>query len=279
MNACVYIGSLTILAILISEFSYGASLSGERLEVAAGTEQVRMDFSLSVGSGEGVASFQFDLLFDAALMQTESLYIGPAATAAVKYLNVSWQGDGHIRGIVLGLNQTTIASGVVFYALFSLSEEIVPGEHGVLLENVVLSSPTGRQVPGSAAGGSIVVLGVEGEGEGEGEGRVEGEGEGLPGVYHSADYNPADWKISISELLRLIQLFNYNSYSCDANGEDGYSAEGNDKSCTPHSSDYYPQDWSIALSELLRMIQFYNFKGYHPASETEDGYDVGLPEK
>jgi len=39
---------------------------------------------------------------------------------------------------------------------------------------------------------------------------------------HSSDYNPADWKIDLSELLRLMQLYNSGGYqACDA-GEDGF---------------------------------------------------------
>jgi len=41
---------------------------------------------------------------------------------------------------------------------------------------------------------------------------------------HASDYNPQDWVISLSELLRLIQFFNTGGYfACpDAGSEDGY---------------------------------------------------------
>jgi len=40
---------------------------------------------------------------------------------------------------------------------------------------------------------------------------------------HGSDYNPQDWQISLSELLRLIQFFNFGAYhSCPGVGEDGY---------------------------------------------------------
>jgi hypothetical protein len=41
---------------------------------------------------------------------------------------------------------------------------------------------------------------------------------------HDGDYSPQDWKISLSECLRLVQLYNANGYeSCpDSNAEDGY---------------------------------------------------------
>lgn len=93
---------------------------------------------------------------------------------------------------------------------------------------------------------------------------------------HSVDYGPADWSINLSELLRSIQFYNSDGYSCDPEGEDGYTPGSVDYSCVPHDSDYNPQDWSLNLSELLRAIQFYNSGGYHPDAATEDGFAPGL---
>jgi len=44
------------------------------------------------------------------------------------------------------------------------------------------------------------------------------------GLPHASDYNPQNWIISLSELLRLIQFFNSGGYfPCpDAGSEDGY---------------------------------------------------------
>jgi len=41
---------------------------------------------------------------------------------------------------------------------------------------------------------------------------------------HAADYDPHDWRIGLSELLRVIQFFNVGGYySCPEQGtEDGY---------------------------------------------------------
>ncbi|HOV32886.1 MAG TPA: hypothetical protein PLX23_05940, partial [Candidatus Hydrogenedens sp.] len=91
---------------------------------------------------------------------------------------------------------------------------------------------------------------------------------------HSADSN-RDWTISLSEMLRVIQIFNFGGYGCDESSEDGYGP-GADKPkiCTPHSADYRIQDWKIDLSELLRMIQLYNAPGkaYILQEGTEDGF-------
>jgi hypothetical protein len=94
---------------------------------------------------------------------------------------------------------------------------------------------------------------------------------------HSADTN-TNGRIDLSELLRVIQLYNAGGFGCDAAEEDGYTPGGSDQGCTPHTLDYLREDWHFNLSELLRCIQFFNsFKGaYHADATGEDGYAPGL---
>lgn len=87
----------------------------------------------------------------------------------------------------------------------------------------------------------------------------------------SADYD-GDFAVNISELLRVIQLYNSLAYACDALTEDGYAPGSGDQTCTPHSGDYRPQDWRFSLSELLRVVQFYNSNGYERCLDGEDGF-------
>jgi len=92
---------------------------------------------------------------------------------------------------------------------------------------------------------------------------------------HTADQD-ADYIISLSELLRVIQFFNSGGFHCETGTEDSYApGPGGDTSCTPHHSDYNPQNWSINLSELLRIIQFFNMGGYHSCEGSEDGFCPG----
>jgi hypothetical protein len=98
---------------------------------------------------------------------------------------------------------------------------------------------------------------------------------------HTGDQN-RDGKIELSELLRVIQLYNLSPYSCAGEldfTEDGYLPDSTGTlDCAPHSSDFAPQDWSIDLSELLRLIQFYASRGVIPCPSalppTEDGYCI-----
>ncbi len=98
---------------------------------------------------------------------------------------------------------------------------------------------------------------------------------------HTGDQN-RDGKVELSELLRVIQLYNLSPYACAGSGEpteDGYVPDSESpRGCAPHSSDFAPQDWSISLSELLRLIQFYASRGVIPCPNalppTEDGYCI-----
>ncbi|KPA18398.1 protein containing Cellulosome anchoring protein, cohesin region, partial [Candidatus Magnetomorum sp. HK-1] len=106
--------------------------------------------------------------------------------------------------------------------------------------------------------------------------------------YHSADYNPQDNRINLSELLRVIQIYNFTgTYYCKEGSEDGYMpGYGEDKDCGFHSSDYAhtfdtprvagpiqkDPDWTIDHSELQRMIQLYNMGCYQYDASTEDHF-------
>ena len=43
------------------------------------------------------------------------------------------------------------------------------------------------------------------------------------GYKHHTDYNPANWAITLTEILRLIQFYNSAGYEVDPNGEDGFA--------------------------------------------------------
>ncbi|MBI1320009.1 MAG: DUF4397 domain-containing protein [Candidatus Hydrogenedens sp.] len=135
---------------------------------------------------------------------------------------------------------------------------------------------------------------VEGEGDGqpdgEGDGAVDGEGpqDGEAEVvltFYDADTDE-DGFISLSELLRIVQLYNAGAYFCtnDINSEDGYSVEDSGidfgtGNCTPHDADFLQDgvEGVLELSELLRPIQFFNLGGQLVLNgSTEDGWDVTL---
>ncbi len=55
------------------------------------------------------------------------------------------------------------------------------------------------------------------------DGYAPGEGTDYNCIPHASDYKPQDWKIDLSELLRLIQFFNSGGYyPCPGIGEDNY---------------------------------------------------------
>jgi N-acetylneuraminic acid mutarotase len=89
---------------------------------------------------------------------------------------------------------------------------------------------------------------------------------------HTADQN-ADYAFDLSELLRIIQLYNSGAFHCEAATEDGYAPGPGDQSCAPHASDYDGPDGQFSLSEVLRAVQFYNAPaGIMPCDTSEDGW-------
>lgn len=90
----------------------------------------------------------------------------------------------------------------------------------------------------------------------------------------SADLN-LDLQISLSELLRLVQIFSVGAYRCNYLSEDGYKPDAvalAENVCAPHAADYAPADRKIDLNELLRVIQLYAAGGYERCEGGEDGF-------
>ncbi|MBI1320723.1 MAG: hypothetical protein GC168_17500 [Candidatus Hydrogenedens sp.] len=97
-------------------------------------------------------------------------------------------------------------------------------------------------------------------------------------VFHNGDRN-GDARFSLSEVLRLVQLFNApNGYFCapaPGESEDGYWVDGTvpglgRATCAISAADYAAPFWILSLSELLRQIQFFNADGMHRCEEGID---------
>lgn len=88
---------------------------------------------------------------------------------------------------------------------------------------------------------------------------------------HTADVDESN-NISLSELLRVIQFYNYQGLHCDAATEDGYAPAPGLQTCAAHRADYAPRDWRLGFEELLRVIQLYNSPSFTPCKSGEDGY-------
>jgi Immunoglobulin domain len=113
-------------------------------------------------------------------------------------------------------------------------------------------------------------------------------------THHSADTN-RDFRLSLVELLRVIELYNTRNgtvrtgaYSVDAgNLEDGFTTDPARTNAAVvalgryHASDIN-RDGKLSLTELLRVIELYNFRSgtvrtgqYRVQAGTEDGFGTG----
>lgn len=157
-----------------------------------------------------------------------------------------------------------------------------PGEIGPKLFDLsTLASPIVIELPlenvAEVTRGSYVRLGYPGFAPGEIRGDLtctytgEGGNEGQTDEFHTADYVGPDGVIELTELLRVVQLFNVGEFGCGTS-EDGYELGSIDRTCAPADFDYSPQNWRVDLTEVLRLVQFYNARGYVGGQPTEDGY-------
>ncbi len=120
---------------------------------------------------------------------------------------------------------------------------------------------------GTLGGNVLVSLTVE---------AAEGE---LPEPIHSADTD-GDGVFSLTEMLRIIQLYNANAYYCDDTQPDGYApgvSATAPQDCPYHATDYIEKDRILSLSELLRALQIFQIGSYWfcPSDGTEDFFCLG----
>lgn len=239
--------------ILSFSSAYPAELSVESGSADSGT-QTMLNAVLSVSNNESVSAIQFDILYNPYACEIITITAGASSISAQKQVQYNILTPGQVRVIIAGLNQNIIPSGSIAQITFKVCASAPAGIYDISLSRAILSSPTGSSVPVSVINGKLTVR---------------------RSIYHSADQN-RDWKISLTEVLRVIQLYNSGGYYCSCNTEDGYGVTGENRTCFPHNSDYYGNpDWKIQLYELLRLIQFYNYGSYRPAIGTEDGFALG----
>jgi len=243
-----------IVAAMASIEAAAATLTGGEGSGLPGQNGVTIAVTLASSSGESVAALQFEAVFDATAVSLTGVAAGTAATEADKQVVYNQLETGRVRVIVSGFNQNIIGDGSVAESSFSIRPAASEGVYPIALEQLVLSDPTGRRISGTAAAGEITV------------GKLQA---------HSADID-LNWRISLGELLRVIQFFNSKAYHCDKSSEDGYAPTAGNQDCPFHDSDYYPSaNWVIELSEVLRLIQFFNIGQYHVDTTGEDGFAPG----
>jgi len=243
---------VALTAFLACTAAQAVTLQAAQVAGALGATDVKLPVSFLGASGKSVSAVQFTMELNPKQFEVTGVALGPAAEAAGKQVWMGDMGQGEYVVIVFGLNQTPIPSGVLAVPVIRVRPKAAGGTFPAALTEAVFSDPGGQAIPGKTIDGSITVF----------------------RRYHSADLS-RDYTVSVSELLRVIQLFNFKRYHCAPGTEDGYAGGPGPTDCAPHSSDFNPADWTITISELLRLIQFFNAQGYHIGIGTEDGFMPG----
>jgi hypothetical protein len=125
------------------------------------------------------------------------------------------------EGMILhydGNSWTPITTGVTkeFFCVWGSSQGDVfaVGDDGTILHHKTLLSPIPRLTPEPIYQPDSFTE----------DGYIPGPGTNHSCAPHNSDYNPQDWMINQSELLRLIQFYNSGGYYADASGEDGFAS-------------------------------------------------------
>jgi len=235
------------------------------------------DFNASTGE---VLSFDTAYNFDGPALEFlySTNYSGQPDPSDADWTPIAFSlpGTGNFAFASSGLLDVSGINGAaVYFAWRYTSTGTGPGQSRVWeVDNILLTA----DLPVGEGEGT-----ADGEGATDGEGSVDGEGEAVCGpedlgTPHDADRD-GDFLFTLSELLRLVQVFNVGGLSCaEGESEDGFLAGPGATDCTRHNADYSDPAWVFDLGELLRGIQLYNAGGYYecPGEDTDDGYCTAL---
>lgn len=120
---------------------------------------VTLPIMLANNAGHQVAGMQFDVVFDAELIQLDGVTSGPSAVGAEKNVSYSVMEQGRLRVIVAGLNQNILAEGEVaglVYSIFPKRPTADDSTH-VAIEDLIIADPNGDAVPAEGLGAEVML--------------------------------------------------------------------------------------------------------------------------
>lgn len=207
--------------------------------------------ALGRSESEAVAAIQFEITFDATRFGFAGATAGQPLVDAGKQLQAAEVSAGRWRLVAFGFNQNVISAGVIATLQFNTLPASPAGEYLIQAENPVVSDANGIRISTQTGSGTVTIgtptyhssdvnknlvidlnellRGIQlfnaGEyscdaGSEDGYTVLAGPRNCTP---HNSDYKDgSDWRISLTELLRLIQFFNLRGYVPSATTEDGF---------------------------------------------------------
>jgi hypothetical protein len=121
----MYLQTAIVLATLAVAAS-AAELSVSNAVLTTPNQPVTVNVTLA-SAGASLAGVQFDLQYDAEALNV-TVAAGPSSGAAGKNVNAHALQAGHQRVLIVGMNQTTIADGVVATLQVSLKSSAPAGK-------------------------------------------------------------------------------------------------------------------------------------------------------
>lgn len=158
MSARAIRGAFGLSLVMVAAVAPGATLGLGEGGSVVGADQVQIPVRLDVGADEAVAGFQFDLHFDARLIQFDRAESGPVTVAAEKSAHANVIRPGLLRVVVAGFNQNAIAAGDVIGLHFS-STDMEREAAALRLSDVILSDPFGMALPVVVVPDTLIVSG------------------------------------------------------------------------------------------------------------------------
>lgn len=128
---------------------------GNAIISATANQPATLNVTLA-SQGASLSGMQFDLIYDASFLNI-TVIAGPAAEAAGKNVQSAVLEGGHQRVLIVGMNQTTVADGVVAVLQVSLKGQAAGKTFPIRLTAQAGADAQAKAIAVSAAHGSVKV--------------------------------------------------------------------------------------------------------------------------
>jgi hypothetical protein len=121
------------------------------------TPQIQLSLSLQLRDGESLSAMQLDLCFDARQLVFTGVDQGPAVGQTGKQISYALLSPDRVRILAYGINQISLASGVIAFPSFRLASQAGAGTTPVKIENLVACSAQTTLVPVTSQDGCVTI--------------------------------------------------------------------------------------------------------------------------
>jgi len=129
--------------LLFAPFAHAVTLEIPDLQVPEHQQDFQVDLNIMPGNGEDISALNYEITFDDAVLNFDSIDAGSVSNQAGKSVFSSVRAPGRVRVLVLGINQNMLLEGQLAILTFDVRNGVGRTETTVSIEGPIAVQPNG----------------------------------------------------------------------------------------------------------------------------------------